>query len=917
MAKVYLDAGDNFALSGAASVYGSTGAEKVTINTGVTGVVVDANVERVDLSGASSTYTFQQAGNQLKVFSGTTLVATIPLQDDANGTQLVFSNGSVEAKVGATGMTLGGAVVPSAAAAAVTPTTIDATVTTGSGVATGGTTTGQAFTLTNSATADAFALTTGNDTVTGASGTFADGDTVTDGTTTDNDTLTAQVTTAVVKPVLTNVENVNINGDFVTTGLDLTSVTGTKVATFNTGITSGTATVGLTTGTAGAKTTATQKIVFGNNIATATINADATGTAGTVNVDSGSISNTLTFAGASAADNYALTFNGNLKLAGVNTVETLKATSSVANGKITFQEVYTAGKTLDIAGTNNVILAGSAANLDGRVTSKSSTGTVTVDITGAGAVDTTKMAGVSAVILDAPAGAVSITVNSGVAVSTGIDQGNAAFTIAAPVATATTNAVTFNNSAANQTGLVGSSVKTLTVNSAAPLVNGVDATYAVLDNGTDNVVLTGTNDVKVTAGKAKSVDASTLVGALTYTQSTAVTTTVKGGSGANVVTLLANTVDSTYVGQNGGDSVTLATTTASASVTTGSGNDTITANTITTGSASINTGAGDDTVSATGLTTGVISTNLGDGNDTFTVGAGATTTGTVVLAVDGGAGTDSLLIAAAADFSGGTFSVTSVETVKVTGGGTLTFSAAQMSGKTQAFAGTSNAADQIIVKGVAGTTSIDLSGITSNTTVGSAVGDGTIQAVAIDATASTAAVTIKGTAQTDVVTISANGSTFYGGAGKDKITLAGGADKVAYTATTAAALATEAGTSTSGVGTTLATGTGDTIVTFVVGTDKIVLSTAFASALGASYTTASTSLSAADFISGAIGTATITADTANGGRFIFDTTAKTLYFDTQGNTTADGAGNYTGCADDFVVATTTGVSLTASDFAFM
>ena len=145
MAKVYLDSGDNFTLSSAATVYGSTGTEKVTINAGVTGVVVDANVERVDLAGNSSTYTFQQSGASLKVLSGGVVVATIPLQEDATGTQLVFANGSVEAKVGATGMTLGGAVVPSATAAAVTPTTVDAGTTSGSGTATGGTT--AAFTL--------------------------------------------------------------------------------------------------------------------------------------------------------------------------------------------------------------------------------------------------------------------------------------------------------------------------------------------------------------------------------------------------------------------------------------------------------------------------------------------------------------------------------------------------------------------------------------------------------------------------------------------------------------------------------------------------------------------------------------------------------------------------------------------------
>ena len=134
MAKVYLDSGDNFTLSSAATVYGSTGTEKVVVNSGVTGITIDASVERVDLSGASSAYTFKQAGNTIQVYSGATLVATTTVQDDTNGSQLVFSNGSVDVKMATGGtMTLGGATVSSSAAAAVTPTTIDTATTSGSG----------------------------------------------------------------------------------------------------------------------------------------------------------------------------------------------------------------------------------------------------------------------------------------------------------------------------------------------------------------------------------------------------------------------------------------------------------------------------------------------------------------------------------------------------------------------------------------------------------------------------------------------------------------------------------------------------------------------------------------------------------------------------------------------------------------
>ncbi|MBB1125936.1 beta strand repeat-containing protein [Thiospirillum jenense] len=131
MASVFLEPGDNFTLASGAKVYGSTGSEKVIVNTGVTGVVLDQNVERVDLAGDFSTFTYQQAGNQLKVFSGTTLVATIPLQGDADGTQIVTTAGSVVAKLSGGVMTLGGTDVPSAAAGVVAPATVDAGVTTG------------------------------------------------------------------------------------------------------------------------------------------------------------------------------------------------------------------------------------------------------------------------------------------------------------------------------------------------------------------------------------------------------------------------------------------------------------------------------------------------------------------------------------------------------------------------------------------------------------------------------------------------------------------------------------------------------------------------------------------------------------------------------------------------------------------
>ncbi|BBD98242.1 hypothetical protein SAMIE_1017430 [Sphingobium amiense] len=126
MADLYLSSGDNLTgVTFGGNVFGAAGTETVTYTNNATGIVVDQNVEQVRLAGATSSYTFQQAGNQLLVFSSGAQVARITLQNDTNGTLISFANGTVEAKVSASGLTLGGTTVPSTAASPVVPTTID------------------------------------------------------------------------------------------------------------------------------------------------------------------------------------------------------------------------------------------------------------------------------------------------------------------------------------------------------------------------------------------------------------------------------------------------------------------------------------------------------------------------------------------------------------------------------------------------------------------------------------------------------------------------------------------------------------------------------------------------------------------------------------------------------------------------
>jgi len=94
----------------------------------VTGVTLDQNIERINLSAASGNYTFKQTGNMINVFdhSGTTLIVKAPVQGGADGTQISFSNGTASASAKLTGgiMTMGGKQVSSGAATALTPDTI-------------------------------------------------------------------------------------------------------------------------------------------------------------------------------------------------------------------------------------------------------------------------------------------------------------------------------------------------------------------------------------------------------------------------------------------------------------------------------------------------------------------------------------------------------------------------------------------------------------------------------------------------------------------------------------------------------------------------------------------------------------------------------------------------------------------------
>lgn len=104
MAKVYLDVDESWkVVNNDTQLFAADGNEYVSVESGVTGLELDQNTEGVELAGTISQYTYQQTGNQLKVFSGNILVATIPVQMDEDGTQLTFEDGTYAVKLALTG----------------------------------------------------------------------------------------------------------------------------------------------------------------------------------------------------------------------------------------------------------------------------------------------------------------------------------------------------------------------------------------------------------------------------------------------------------------------------------------------------------------------------------------------------------------------------------------------------------------------------------------------------------------------------------------------------------------------------------------------------------------------------------------------------------------------------------------------
>jgi fibronectin-binding autotransporter adhesin len=174
------------------------------------------------------------------------------------------------------------------------------------------------------------------------------------------------------------------------------------------------------------------------------------------------------------------------------------------------------------------------------------------------------------------------------------------------------------------------------------------------------------------------------------------------------------------------------------------------------------TGANFDASAATGAIT-ISATNA---TTVFKTGSGAdsiTSGGATNLNIDAGAGSDTLVLAAA-DYSGSTVSLSNIETIDISASG-ITVAASQVTGGSYVF-------------------DADATTDTLAVNVASATGE----TVDLSATSAIGVVTITGAAGTDTITGSTTtATTFVGAAGADTIVGGGAADTVTFLSETGAA----------------------------------------------------------------------------------------------------------------------------------
>jgi len=804
MAKVFLESIDTaFTISNNnTSVYGAAGDQVITIASGVTGVTYDQNTERVVFAGASSAYTYLQQGNQILVYSGGVLVATIPVQGDTNGTQLTFTDGTANAALTAGVMALGGTTVSSLAAAVVTPTTagLDTTLFSPATTAPTTPTVGQTFSLTTGSDVSgtilgsaSTAMTTGADTFTATGSTYDASDMLIGGE--GNDILTITTTSAVgAAGIVTGIETINVNSsglfaasynadNVVAVGSTINVANSVSGGSFEiTNLGTG-ATVGATGVSGELKLTTTaatsQTLTVGANTA-ASQTIKLTGTTGT---DAATVA---------AAGTVALTTNNS---------QQIETVSVSGNGAAASYAITGTATTYTMTGSQNVTLSGDEAIFDGKtVTDSTTAGTTTLKITTADSSDLSKTgADLVQFAADTNGDTYTLANNQMASITTAVTGADVTFDINDQTTAYTNGAITVDLGVAFTTGKGIAITATSTTSDNISTLNLTNSTVAqtvleVLATADTDVVISGSKAVGLEAtSTAKSINASGLTAALTYAYDGSDVATVTGSDTANDIFSLATGVTAGTSTINGGAST--ADTLALA------GTTNVTALTLNSVEKISLTDTGIATFKASQLS-GKSYVVTGDGTDKIIVG-----------------GTHGEIDSTTIDLSSLVLDTTNVTNTEVTAAGA------------SALAGTIAAGAAFTITGTDVIDTVDIHGLSGANTISTGAG-------------------------ADVITGGTGADTITGGEGADVITGGAGADTITLTETTAAV---DVVIQTGGAATT------DTLIGFTVGSsgDNIDLDFSDIEALATDLVLVADATSAATTDANVISTVTASFDAAS------------------------------------------------------
>lgn len=664
--------------------------------------------------------------------------------------------------------------------------------------------------------------TSGDDVITGTTATLAGTDAIVDNSSTDNDVLNLTLNAALASTDLgrvSGIENVNLIWDAFGTatasaddikGATITgssskvgflgsfslSEAGSNTVVAGSGMTGTLTVTGATTSVVNAGSSKTVSVTSAGSADadTLTLNANASKTVTVADFNSATINAaaattiSLTDDDNGADDGDTATLNFGVSASLTNAVDDLTVNAGADALTLTIDAV---GASLDVAGTNNVTLKGATSGVfDAEVVTKSSSGTLTVEVTDKDGADNFNKVEADLFVIKAASAAGALTVKSGANVEYTTNLANATGLTVAGSGTADSVNLTLDATQGAAIAFTGVETANIATNATVSSTD-VDITIASIVNASNKVVLSGSNDVTVTLVTAKTLDASAVSNNFIGTQNAASNLDVTGGTANNTFTFTGTTHSNSFTGNEAKDTVTFVNTTGSATANVSNGTNTVTANALTTGTLVVNGGAGVDTVSATALTTGTVVLSLGAGNNVVTLdgtfaginatvetGAGNDSVTIDDATVDGdsitlnlGEGSDTLTISE--DVTAGTWTVSGLEKIAIGSANTdAKVNATLLNGQTYTITGDGTSTDVLTVQFDAAGTG-DFSGIVIDNTLTKG-----LKGLAI--TGSSGNDTIIGTASADTIATGGGNDTVTGGAGVDAFTANSGKDKFVF-----------------------------------------------------------------------------------------------------------------------------------------